>query len=103
MSRPAWDELVEVLHRPRLARFVDGGQREAVLELLRSVCVWFEPQQQIHDCRDAKDNRYLELALAADAAIIVSSDEDLLVMHPWRGIQIVRPTGYLGPTGQPGG
>jgi predicted nucleic acid-binding protein len=42
---------------------VDPGQRDAVLDLLRSVCVWFEPQQRIRDCRDAKDNKYLELAL----------------------------------------
>jgi len=41
MSQSVWDELVGVLHRPRLARFVDAAQREVVLELLRSVYVWF--------------------------------------------------------------
>jgi uncharacterized protein len=95
MSQPVWNELVAVLHRPRLARFVDPGQRDAVLDLLRSVCVWFEPQQRIRDCRDAKDNKYLELALSAIAATIVSSDDDLLVMHPWRGVRIARPAEYL--------
>jgi predicted nucleic acid-binding protein len=24
MSQPVWDELIEVLHRPRLARFIDA-------------------------------------------------------------------------------
>jgi uncharacterized protein len=95
MSHPVWNELVEVLHRPRLARFVDAGQREAVLTLLRSVYVWFEPRQRVKDCRDAKDDKYLELALAADASTIVSSNDDLLVMHPWRGIRIVLPAQYL--------
>jgi predicted nucleic acid-binding protein len=38
----------------------------------------------------------LELAAAAGAEIIVSSDEDLLVLDPWRGIRIVRPAIYLG-------
>jgi hypothetical protein len=95
MSQPVWDELVEVLHRPRLARFVAAEQREAVLELLRSVAVWFEPQQRVRDCRDAKDDKYLELALAADASTVVSSDEDLLVLHPWRGVRIVRPSDHL--------
>lgn len=95
MSQPVWNELIEVLHRPKLARFVGADQRETVLDLLRSVSVWFEPQLRIQDCRDAKDNKYLELALAADATVIVSSDEDLLILHPWRGIRIVRPADYL--------
>jgi uncharacterized protein len=95
MSQSVWDELVEVLNRPRLARFVDAAQREVVLELLRSVYVWFEPRQRITDCRDAKDNKYLELAMAAGAARIVSSDDDLLTLHPWRGIRIVRPAEYI--------
>ena len=38
---------------------------------------------------------YLELALAAGADIIVSSDDDLLVLHPWRGVRILRPADYL--------
>jgi uncharacterized protein len=95
MSQQVWDELVEVLHRPRLARFVNADQREAVLALLRSVAVWFETADRIHECRDQKDNKYLELALAADAEIIISSDDDLLVLNPWRGIRIMRPADYL--------
>ena len=47
------------------------------------------------DCREAKDNKYLELALAAGAGIIVSSDEDLLVLDPWRGVRILLPAQYL--------
>jgi predicted nucleic acid-binding protein len=49
---------------------------------------------------DAKDNKYLELALAADASLIVSSDQDLLVMDPWRGGRILLPMGYLEATGR---
>jgi hypothetical protein len=37
----------------------------------------------------------LELALAAGAETIVSSDDDLLVLDPWRGVRILRPAEYL--------
>lgn len=47
------------------------------------------------ECRDAKDNKYLELTLAVGAGVIVSSDADLLVLHPWRGVRILRPVVYL--------
>ncbi len=95
LSQEVWDELVEVLHRPRLARFIDPSARDQVLALLRATAAWFEPALRVRDCRDAKDDRYLELALAAEAHSIVSSDEDLLVLHPWRGVRIVRPAHYL--------
>ena len=50
-----------------------------------------EPTIRVTECRDAKDNKVLELALAAGAAVIVASDADLLVLHPFRGIAIVTP------------
>lgn len=49
--------------------------------------------------RAAKDNKCLELALAAGPWAIVSGDADLLVLHPWRGVRILRPTAYLAETG----
>ena len=53
----------------------------------------------VADCRDAKDDKYLELAFAAGAGVIVSSDADLLVLHPWRGVRILRPAEYLTEAG----
>jgi predicted nucleic acid-binding protein len=55
----------------------------------------------VTDCRDPKDDKYLEPALVAGAEIIVSSDDDLLVLYPWRGVRILRPADYLSLT-QPG-
>lgn len=95
LSQQVWAEIIEVLHRPRLARFIDPGLRDELLDWLDSAAMWFEPRQSVTDCRDAKDNKYFELALAAGASAIVSSDEDLLFLHPWRGVRVVRPAEYL--------
>ena len=54
-----------------------------------------EPSIAVNDCRHAKDDKYLELALAAGANPIVSSDADLLVLHPWRGIPVLSPADFL--------
>ena len=63
---PAVDgEIAGVLNRPRFARAIPPARRERVLEILRHAAVWFEPTARVTDCRDPKDNRYLELALAA--------------------------------------
>jgi putative PIN family toxin of toxin-antitoxin system len=95
VSEPMIAELIDVFARPRLARFVLPDLRDEVLALLDTSGVFVAPAERVTDCRDAKDNKYLELALAARAATIVSSDDDLLVLHPWRGVRILLPASYL--------
>ena len=62
----------------------------------------------VTDCRDAKVNKFLELALDGKATHIVSGDEDLLVLHPFRGLPILTPQDFLAQwerkeqPGQPG-
>lgn len=92
-------ELMDVLYRPKLARFVSPELRDDVISLLDAHGVTFAPTERVTDCRDPKDNLYLELALAAGADWIVSSDQDLLVLHPWRGVRVLRPAEYLGEGG----
>ena len=89
------DEIIDVCNRPKLARFLDEASRDEVLALLLSAAQLFEPVEAVADCRDPTDNKYLELVLAAQADTLVSSDEDLLVLTPWRGRRILRPAEYL--------
>lgn len=49
-----------------------------------------EPGVRVDDCPDYEDNRILELAISSGSTLIVSEDDDLLQMSPWRGIPILR-------------
>jgi len=88
-------EFIEVLNRPRLARFLDPGLQTELIGQLLALGAVFTSAEHVTDYRDPKDNKYLELALAAGAAAIASSDADLLVLHPWRGVRVLRPVEYL--------
>jgi len=88
-------EIAGVLSRPKFARILSRERCDRILQMLRDEAVWFDPAVRITECRDPKDDKYLELALAAGANTIVSSDDDLLVLHPWRGVRILRPAEYL--------
>jgi len=88
-------EIAEILGRPKFARVLSPARRERVLGLVRETAVWLEPTIKVADCRDPKDDKYLELALASGAEVIVSSDDDLLLLQPWRGVRIPRPIEYL--------
>ena len=103
LSEAVYQEIAAVLSRPKFARVLAEDRRRETLELLAAAALWFEPKEPVTDCRDAKDNPYLELALAARAAAIVSGDEDLLVLDPWRGVRVLRPARFLEEfgTGEP--
>jgi len=49
----------------------------------------------VTDCRDANDNKFLELALSGDADCLISGDDDLLVLSPFRGLPILKPKEFL--------
>ena len=49
----------------------------------------------ITDCRDPKDNKFLEIAVNGDADYILTGDQDLLILNPFRDILIVPPAYFL--------
>ena len=99
ISEPVMTELLDVLHRPGVARLLQPELRAELLGQLLALGAPFETIERVTDCRDPKDDRYLELALASRADTIVSSDRDLLVLHPWRNVRILRPAAYLAEAG----
>ncbi|EQD56971.1 PilT protein domain protein, partial [mine drainage metagenome] len=51
-------------------------------------------------CRDAQDTKFLALALASQAVALITSDADLLVLHPWQGVPILTPAAFLQKAGE---
>ena len=51
--------------------------------------------RKIKACRAPKDNKFLELAISGQAEVIITSDKDLLILHPYQSIQIITPAQYL--------
>jgi putative PIN family toxin of toxin-antitoxin system len=49
----------------------------------------------VRQCRDPKDDKFLETALNGKADLILTGDSDLLTLHPWQGIAILSSTRYL--------
>jgi putative PIN family toxin of toxin-antitoxin system len=95
LSLAVYQEIDDVLRRPKFAAKLGDERREEILELLIAGAAWHEPDERVTDCRDRKDNIYLELALSARATTIITGDGDLLVLDPWRGVRIVRPAVFL--------
>lgn len=93
-------ELEHVLARKKFDRYLDRESRLSFLALMRRHVHLYVVQNAdveavLPPCRDPNDTKFLALALAAEADALVSSDQDLLVLHPWRGIPILTPGQFL--------
>jgi putative PIN family toxin of toxin-antitoxin system len=89
------DELKEVLFRSKFDRYISREARAIFLSQIGTVVEFVQIIQLVRECRDPKDDKFLEVALNGRADVIITGDVDLLKMHPWREIAILSPAGYL--------
>lgn len=86
------EELADVLTRPTAAKrlaLIDKQAREVLLDYIAAVQVIDVAPLPQPVCRDPDDDVVLALALAASADVIVSGDNDLLVLDQFEGVPIV--------------
>ncbi len=100
LSDEILSELEAVLALKKFARYVRPESCREFLALLGANCIQFTVPPEIRSavrgaCRDADDDHILALCLAIGADVLVSSDHDLLVLHPWNGIPILKPAQFL--------
>ena len=94
-SEATFDELTEVLFRPRFDDYVSVKDRGLFLAQLARVAEFAPIIQRVRECRDPRDDKFLELALDGRGNVIITGDEDLLELNPWRQIPILSPSNYL--------
>jgi uncharacterized protein len=88
-------ELFEVLHRDKFQPYIDDEDIRRFLAVLTREAEWIDVDVEVTACRDPKDDKFLSLAVSGDATHIVTGDADLLVLHPFRGIEIVSPGAFV--------
>ncbi|MBD0389958.1 MAG: putative toxin-antitoxin system toxin component, PIN family [Nostoc sp. C3-bin3] len=94
-SNAAFSELEEVLYRRKFDKYLPLEMRQELLENLIETVEFIEVTELVNECRDPKDNKYLELAITSQAECIVTGDDDLLVLNPWRSIEILTVVEFL--------
>lgn len=96
VSAELLNEITEVALRPKFRKYFEPSDLADLLISLRDKAELITIKTAVSACRDAKDNFLLALALDGKATHVLTGDKDLLVMHPFEGIQIVTMTDYLG-------
>jgi uncharacterized protein len=90
-------EIIDVLGRTKFRKkyHIEPDDITELINLIRLRGELVVPTQTLSVCRDPKDDKLLEAALAAKTEYIVSGDADLLVLTPFQDISILRPAEFL--------
>jgi putative PIN family toxin of toxin-antitoxin system len=98
-------EIIDVLGRPALrAKYhIEPEDIVALINLIRLRGDLVIPDRKVTACRDPKDDKFLEAALAGSADCVISGDadiiptllRDLLDLTPFESIPILRPAEFL--------
>lgn len=94
-SEATFEELSEVLSRKKFDAYVSIEERQEFLRLFARIVETIEITRRIEACRDPKDDKFLELAVNGEADMIITGDQDLLVLNPFEKIPIIRPKEFL--------
>lgn len=81
--------------RPKFDKYISRESRQQFLVDYQNAVLRVDNTPTITDCRDAKDNKFLEVAVSANALYLISGDDELLVLHPYGDIQILTPADFL--------
>ena len=95
MSVATLAELNEVLRRPRFDRYLSEEERLAFLAAVLRESEMVVVTAVVSVCRDPRDDKFLELAVSGAATHIISGDDDLLSLHPFRGVAIISPQDFV--------
>ncbi|MFY9259485.1 MAG: putative toxin-antitoxin system toxin component, PIN family [Gallionella sp.] len=93
-SKETIQEMMEVVGRDKFDRFRDRDERIKALSFYLSLVEIGNANVVVNDCRDPKDNKFLSLAISLSADMIISSDDDLLVLHPYKQTRILTVRQY---------
>ena len=88
-------EVVSKFSNKKFSKYFSSTYVHEFIRKYKKQIITVEMISHIEDCRDPKDNMFLELAIDGKADCIISGDPDLLALHPFRGIPILSPHDFM--------
>lgn len=96
-SVPTYEELRSRIYKKKFDKYLSKGDRLDFLTVIQQNSLIIETSLKITDCRDPDDNKFLEIAIEAQAKYLITGDDDLLVLRadpPYQKL-IITPVEFL--------
>lgn len=94
-SSATFDEFAKTFIRSKFEKYLPLDKRMAVIGEFQARAALIDVGISIKECRDPKDNKFLELAVSANASCVITGDKDLLILNPFRSIPILNAVDFL--------
>lgn len=95
-SEATFAELETRIWKPKFDRYISLEARQSILRDARAAALWIPLElAQQRWSRDADDDVFIRTALAAQAAWLVTGDNDLLSVPAIEGLSILKPAQAL--------
>ncbi len=98
MSQELLDELESTFNKRKLAPKLQALSLTVptIINLIQESVIFYPIQQlNVRELRDADDNIILATAIAAEADVIITGDQDLLILFVYQGIAIRTAKDFL--------
>ena len=82
-------EIQTVLYRKKFDKYLKFEERLEFFKRYVEIALLIHPVQMIRACRDPKDDIFLSLAVAGMAKVLITGDNDLKILNPFKGIPIM--------------
>ncbi|MFP4009844.1 MAG: putative toxin-antitoxin system toxin component, PIN family [Spirulinaceae cyanobacterium] len=96
-SDETYQELVTRIYKRKFDKYISDEERKEFLNVVKHYSQFFKVESQVEICRDVDDNKFLELAIDANAVFLITGDRDLLSLKSQIESQtlIVTPREFL--------
>lgn len=94
-SQETLTEFEDVLKRPKFDKFLSKEKRSSFINQIFELSVFYEVNQKVDICRDPKDNKFLDVAIASYADYLITGDDDLLVLERIGNTSIITPRKFI--------
>lgn len=98
ISNDTINEFSDTFIRAKFDKYLSIELKLEIIEEFKFISKLVTPNVLITDCRDAKDNKFLELAVSFKAKYLITGDEDLLILNPFKNISIISASTFLNTT-----
>lgn len=94
-SQELLEEFIAVAKRPKFRRFFSASDIEEILETIQEYAEFVSVTSKTEVCKDPKDNFLLSLSLDGNADILLTGDNDLLILKKFRKTKILTISDFL--------
>lgn len=88
-------EFEDVLKRPKFDKFLSQEKRQNFIDEISELSIFYDISQKTNICRDPKDNKFLDVAIASYADFLITGDDDLLTLESIGNTSIITPRKFI--------